>query len=219
MTLPKWAQVASSIRAQIADGSLAPGQPAPSGAALARVTGYSVLTCRRALRTLINDGVLVPGNSPNARPRVSGPSTRHEQARADATRALSASLARHRRIAGLTQQQLAHLAGASMTTIGHAETGRLWQSRDFWERADRAVSAGGELLALHDAHRGAKASPDDMATGPAVRLGCGAEAGAGVEIPDRVACVTITWADGTVTTVYSPREIASTPADRSSRFP
>lgn len=56
MTLPKYAQVAESIRAQIAEGTLKPGQPAPSGAPLARATGYSTLTCRRALRTLIKDG-------------------------------------------------------------------------------------------------------------------------------------------------------------------
>jgi hypothetical protein len=41
----------------------------------------------------------------------------------------------------------------SVTTIGHAQTGRVWQSRAFWERADNAVNAGGELLALHDAYR------------------------------------------------------------------
>jgi DNA-binding GntR family transcriptional regulator len=36
MSLPKYEQVAASIRAQIADGALRPGQSAPSGAALAR---------------------------------------------------------------------------------------------------------------------------------------------------------------------------------------
>lgn len=61
VSVPKYAQIAASIRAQTADGVLMPGEPAPSGAALSRVTGYSVLTCRRALRILINDGVLVPG--------------------------------------------------------------------------------------------------------------------------------------------------------------
>ncbi len=70
MSLPKYAQVAVRVRAQIADGSLLPGQSAPSGAALARATGYSSLTCRRALRVLITDGVLVPGTSADARPRV-----------------------------------------------------------------------------------------------------------------------------------------------------
>jgi DNA-binding transcriptional MocR family regulator len=119
--MPKYAQVASSIRTQIADGTLASGQPAPSGAALARATGYSTATCRRALRTLIKDGLLVPGTSPNARPRVPCSATGPEQARASAARALSAALRSHRRAAGLTQQQLAVLAGVSVTTVGHAE--------------------------------------------------------------------------------------------------
>ena len=29
--LPKWARVAAAVRGQIADGTLRPGQPAPSG--------------------------------------------------------------------------------------------------------------------------------------------------------------------------------------------
>jgi hypothetical protein len=33
----------------------------------------------------------------------------------------------------------------------HAETGRLWQSREFWEKADAALAADGELARLHDA--------------------------------------------------------------------
>ena len=70
MSPPKYKQVAERVRAQIADGMLMPGEPAPSGAALARVTGYSTLTCRKALRILISDGVLVAGASPGARPRV-----------------------------------------------------------------------------------------------------------------------------------------------------
>lgn len=67
MKLPKYQQVAAVIRDQIADGGLPPGTSAPSGAALARATGYSVLTCRHALRTLIEDGTLAPGASRHAR--------------------------------------------------------------------------------------------------------------------------------------------------------
>jgi DNA-binding FadR family transcriptional regulator len=136
VSVPKYVQVAASIRAQIADGVLMPGEPAPSGAALSRVTGYSVLTCRRALRILINDGVLVPGTSPGARPRVPA-GTPGAQTLASAARALSAALAVRRRDAGLTQPQLAEIIGMSLTTIGHAETGRVWQSRRFWELADK----------------------------------------------------------------------------------
>jgi DNA-binding GntR family transcriptional regulator len=154
--LPKHAQVAARIRAQIADGMLAPGESAPSGAQLARVTGYSVLTCRKALQTLIKDGALVPGPSPGARPRVPAPDG---QGLTSAARALSAALAARRRAADLTQPQLAALTGVSLTAIGHAETGRLWHGRRFWERADKELSADGELLRHHDAYRAATVPP------------------------------------------------------------
>lgn len=147
MTMPKYEWVAANIRAENADGVLQPGEPAPSGAALAHATGFSVLTCRRALRTLVTDGVLVPGHSRNARPRVPYPgSTAADLTLAGAERALSASLAARRRALSLTQPQFAIAIGVSVTTVGHAETGRLWQSRHFWEQADKALDAGGELL-------------------------------------------------------------------------
>jgi len=60
------------IRAGIADRTLRPGSPAPSGAALARATGFNVVTCRKALDLLIMDGTLRAGPSPNARARVAG---------------------------------------------------------------------------------------------------------------------------------------------------
>jgi hypothetical protein len=155
---PKYARVAAIIRAQIADGTLKPGSPAPSGAALARATGFAQLTCRKALALLIREGALRPGPSPSARPRVAGsdPAGPDPAARAAA---LSGALAARRRAAGLTQPDLAALAGCSVTTIGHAETGRLWQSRRFWENTDKTLNAGGHLLALHDAYRAA-APPD-----------------------------------------------------------
>lgn len=62
----KYVQAATVVRAQVADGTLKPGQAAPSGAQLARLTGFSKLTCRKALRTLISEGTLVPG--PRERP-------------------------------------------------------------------------------------------------------------------------------------------------------
>jgi DNA-binding transcriptional regulator YhcF (GntR family) len=154
--LPKYLRVAAAIRRQIADGALRPGQPAPSGAELSRAFGFSTLTCRKALRALIADGVLVPGPSRNARPRVADPTAPDlERDLADAARALSAGLAARRHRAGLTQAELAELARVSVTTVGHAETGRTWQSRRFWERADAALHAGGDLLRLHDAYRAA----------------------------------------------------------------
>jgi hypothetical protein len=157
--MPKYARVAENVRAQIADGTLRPGQPAPSGAALSRITGYSTLTCRKALRVLIADGALIPGPSRNARPRVAGPpQPPADRDLAAAARALAAGLAGRRRANGLTQPELAGRVGVSVTTVGHAETGRLWQSRQFWERADAILGAGGALLRLHDVYRAAAAS-------------------------------------------------------------
>ncbi len=128
-----------------------------------------------------------------------------ERTQADTARALSAFLAARRRLAGLTQPQLAALVGVSVTTVGHAETGRLWQSRRFWEGADAVLSAGGELLARHDAYRAAAVPPglaeaDPNAANPVADV----VPAVAVAAPGPVACVTITWADGAVSTVYPP---------------
>jgi hypothetical protein len=197
---PKYKQVAERIRAQIADGMLMPGEPAPSGAALARVTGYSTLTCRKALRILISDGVLVAGPSPGARPRVPALAPTHGERTLAAARALSGALAARRRAAGMTQPQLAEIVGLSVTAIGHAETGRLWQSRRFWEHVDKGVSAGGELLVLHDAYRAAPTG------GPATELDPPSMAGA-VEAPPTPVSIMIVWSDGAITGVPVERDI------------
>lgn len=210
--LPKYARVAAAVREQIADGTLRPGEAAPSGAALSRDTGYSTLTCRRALRILIADGVLVPGTSQNARPRVAGaPRPRSERDLADATQALSGGLAARRRAAGLTQPGLAALAGVSVTTVGHAETGRVWQSRRFWERADEALDAHGDLIVLHDDYRAASAASGaasrDQAGAPATALATDGEPAAAAGCMQASAGpshVIIVWEDGTVTTVHPP---------------
>jgi DNA-binding transcriptional regulator YhcF (GntR family) len=203
--LPRYKQVAAMVRHQVADGVLAPGALAPSGAALSRITGYSVLTCRRALRTLIKDGTLLQGTGPRARPRVPSPGGNH-QVLADAKRALSAALAEHRRAAGLTQPQLAELIGVSVTRIGHAETGRLWQSRPFWENADKVLDAGGGLLRLHDVYRAAEVPPSPSAAEDIPPETGRAESTAvvTVNVPQPVTCITVTWVGGTVTTVYPP---------------
>jgi DNA-binding XRE family transcriptional regulator len=179
MKLPKYKRVAELVRKQVIDGRLVPGASAPSGAELARVTGYSPLTCRRALRALVQDGVLVPGISPGARPRVpvSGDG---DLTLEDAERELSAALADRRRAAGLTQPQLAEMADVSVTTVGHAETGRLWQSREFWECADKALDADGELIRLYNAKRAAE-GPDPKPQ-------------------PRPALILIVWTDGGITT-------------------
>jgi DNA-binding transcriptional MocR family regulator len=213
VTVLKHHQAAALVRDQVTSGALPPGAPAPSGAQLARITGYSVLTCRRALRTLVTEGTLTPGTSRNARPRVPGADP-GGQALAAATRALSAALVRHRRAAGLTQPKLAALIGLSVTTIGHAETGRTWQGRPFWEQADSALHANGELLRLHDAYRAAQAATPDPATGqppsgqPATRHQTGPARPPGtiaIDVAAPVNHITINWTDGTTTTVHPPR--------------
>jgi hypothetical protein len=190
MTAPKYIQAAAIVRARIEAGALRPGQPAPSGAELARITGFALLTGRRALRALIADGTLIQGPSPNARPRVAG--SEHAVTASEAGHVLSAALARHRLAAGLRQPQLASLIGFSVTAVGHAETGRLWQSRKFWERADMALNAGGVLLRLHDAYLGA--APAGSASPKSGR------AAAGATTPSLVV-VMLVWDDGTVTTI------------------
>jgi DNA-binding transcriptional regulator YhcF (GntR family) len=215
---PKYVRAAELVRGRIADGTLRPGEPAPSSAALARATGFSALTCRRALSILVKDGVLVPGRSRNGRPRVPAPaSTSAERALADAERALSASLAARRRALGLTQPQLAAAIDMSLTTVGHAETGRLWQSRHFWEQADKALDADGALLRLHDAYQAASVLPstaDAVVDDPIVTE----------TVPSvvTVTCITITWSDGTITTIdppnsASPRQAEATEVRGTSR--
>jgi hypothetical protein len=191
----KHAQAAELVRAQVADGTLKPGQPAPSGAQLARLTGFCALTCRKALRDLISEGVLTPGPSPSARPRVAvAPGARP----GDAARELSRALANLRHAGGLTQPALSTLTGYSITTIGHAETLRLWQSREFWEKTDLALAADGELTRRYDAHRAETAAPAGTPQQPSPPPAV-ADAR-----PPALTHLTLHWSDGTATTVYPP---------------
>ena len=185
MSTPRFAQAAAIVRAQVADGTLKPGQPAPSGAYLARVTGFSQDTCVKALRALTAEGTLTRGVSRNARPRVAA--APGSAPAADAAGALSRALAALRCAAGLSQADLAALAGYSVTTVGHAETGRVWQSRAFWEKTDAVLAAGGELTRRLDECRAAAAAP---AAPPAPVL---------VPRPMLVR-MTLHWSDGTTTT-------------------
>jgi len=191
MTLTRTALAANAVLAQIADGTLKPGSPAPSGAALARITGFSDITCRHALHALIKNGTLVAGSSPNSRARVADRDQDPGQPIASATRDLSAALAARRYDAGLLQTELAAIIGYSVTTVGHAETGRTWQGSRFWERADDALSADGELLRLYHARRRATLPP-------------AIEADPAGQEPDPI-CVLAVWRDGSVSTV--PRRL------------
>jgi transcriptional regulator with XRE-family HTH domain len=63
-----------------------------------------------------------------------------------ARRELGAQLAAYRRAAGHSQAALATAVRYSRSTVANVETGRQNVPRDFWERADAACRAGGELL-------------------------------------------------------------------------
>lgn len=150
----------------IADGTLKPGGAVPSGAALAVLSGCSVLTARAALRALVTDGTLMPGVSRSGRLRVALAGRAVTDAETART-ALAHALAARRRACGPTQPQLARVLGLSVTTIGHAETGRLWQSRTFWEKTDQVLGGTGQLPGLYDdlqAARAAQAGPEEEGT-------------------------------------------------------
>ena len=55
---PLYEQISSQIKAQIMDGTLAPGQALPSMRALARDLHLSVITVQRAYEDLTRDGFL-----------------------------------------------------------------------------------------------------------------------------------------------------------------
>jgi hypothetical protein len=190
----KQGAVIDLVRDMIKDGTLLPGAPVPPATELAGKAGCGPLTCRRALRLLVADGTLAHGASPTARLRVAAAGgTGSVAPRAP----LSAALAARRHAAGLLQPELAELLGVSLTTVGHAETGRLWQARDFWVRADREL--GGGLLRMYDQHRagGAAFAAEEPAPVPVLP--------ASVTItPDGVAVV---WPDGTETLVRPPGSV------------
>jgi transcriptional regulator with XRE-family HTH domain len=190
--------VAALVRGMIADGTLKPGGAAPSGLALARETGYSIATSRAALRALLREGTLTRGVSTAARLRVAQPGGNCHPDEETLRDALSRTLAARRRAEGLTQPGLADLLGVSVTTVGHAETGRMWQSRDFWWRADALL--GGDLLSRYDAYQAARAAPEEPAAEePPEPLPV---LPASVTItPDGVAIV---WPDGTETLARPP---------------
>ena len=185
-------QVAALIRARIADGSLRPGMYAPSGAELAKETGFAVVTCRKGLLRLFREGMLTR-MARSTRYRVAGATP------VDGLE-LSHALAGRRRAAGLTQPELARQIGVSVTTIGHAETGRLWQSRRFWQSVDLALRADGALLGQYDLLRapspaGSTAGEPVMTTTP---VQFGAE-GVLITLSCAPVQITVRWGDGSVT--------------------
>jgi DNA-binding transcriptional regulator YhcF (GntR family) len=200
--------VARLVRGKIADGTLKPGGAVPSAAALARESGCHEVTCRTALRVLLADGTLIRGVSANARLRVAQPGGAGRLSQETLRDALSRTLAARRRGEGLTQPELAAELGVSVTTLGHAETGRVWQARDFWARADRLLGDG--LLSMYDAYQAARYAPtpeEAGVTAPA-EPGPGEPAAAGPVLPVSVTItpdgVAVMWPDGTQTLARPP---------------
>jgi DNA-binding XRE family transcriptional regulator len=208
-------QVAGLIRARIVNGDLKPGAVVPFAPELARETGAGLRTCQAALLALLGEGIITRV-SPRSRPRVAGGGP------PGCERELAQALAGLRRRAGLEQRELAGILGVSVTTVGHAETGRLWQARPFWEGADAGLDAGGALLARYDAWqsdraleagrallarreeaRAAAGEPAAPAEGeaPEAPAARGAPGGVVITLPCDPAPVTIRWGDGTVTTM------------------
>lgn len=193
--------VARLVREKIADGTLKPGGPAPTAAALARETGFAKRTCENGLRILLVGGTLTRGNGPAARHRVAPPAGSAALDAAALRDRLSQTLAARRHARGLTQPELGKLIGASRTTVGHAETGHVWQSRKFWVHADAVLIAGGELPRLYDAYQIARHAPSpgpvpwaEPVPAPVLLAGI-------ARTPDGVL---ITWPDGTETLARPP---------------
>jgi transcriptional regulator with XRE-family HTH domain len=65
-------------------------------------------------------------------------------------RALGHRLAVLRQAAGYTQHQLSAVIHYHRSSVANVETGRQRAPRDFWQRADKLLGAGGDLLAAFD---------------------------------------------------------------------
>jgi len=195
-------EVAGLLRARIQAGELRPGMLAPSGPELKKETGFALLTCRRGLHLLLDTGELTRV-SRSGRYRIPG-----DWPPGDGE--LSRALAARRRSAGLTQLELADAIGMSVTAVGHAETGRLWQSAAFWERVDGALDAGGDLVSRYVAWRSAApagTTTPEAESGtvcadiPAAQVEPDVPGGVVITLPGDPVPVTVVWGDGSVTIV------------------
>ena len=191
--------VARLVLEQISDGTLKPGAPVPPATVLAAEAGCGLQAARNALRRLVDHGILMRGASPQARLRVARPGD-SGPGEEDLWVLLSRTLAARRRDRGMTQKELARELRVSETTIGHAETGRNWQSGLFWAHADAVV--GGGLLYLYDRCMAARGFVAPAEVGWPVPVLPPPVLPASVTItPDGVAVV---WPDGTETLARPP---------------
>ena len=180
------------VRGMIADGTLKPGDLAPSGPELGRRAGCHLDTAREALRFLAEDGTLARGPRKKSRLRVPQPGAERDLEAQRLMLAPSRTLTALRRDRQMTQQDLADVLGVSMQTVKRAEHGRRRQRRQFWQRAEAVL--GGDLLRLFD-------------TCEAVRAGAGPGTPGRAGLPAVTVTpgsVLITWLDGTETLVRPP---------------
>jgi hypothetical protein len=105
----------------------------------------------------------------------------------------------------MTQQELAAKLGVGLTAVSHAETGRIWQAREFWRKADELLDGTGDLLRVFDELGAAAHLP------PADTTAVTDEDEAAPSAPVLPVSVTITpdgvavtWPDGTQTVARPP---------------
>lgn len=83
----------------------------------------------------------MPGGEPGTDPELVD-----RQAIAEARRMLGRQLAERRRAAGYSQHRLAPLTLYARSTVANVEVGRQNVPREFWERCDDLLAAGGALI-------------------------------------------------------------------------
>jgi len=106
-TAPIYAQIAGSIRRQVAEGQLAHGDRLPPARELADALGVNVHTVLRGYQELRDEGLI------ELRRGRGAVVERHAQPRAGARAALAAYID-HARRAGLTPDEAAHLVREGM---------------------------------------------------------------------------------------------------------
>ncbi|UQS26073.1 helix-turn-helix domain-containing protein [Amycolatopsis thermalba] len=78
-------------------------------------------------------------------------------------RALGEQLSAYRKLAGLTQAQLAKRLYCDRTTLAHVERGQRSRDEAFWRAADEALAAAGQLLAAYRTFENARAQAEHAA--------------------------------------------------------
>ena len=151
----KYEQAAAIVRAQITDGTLKPGQPPPRRGRAGPPT---------LIHAHLPQGPAHPdhGRHPHTGAEPGRPSPRRRPRRAAPRGRGPPAVPRAGRGAPRQRPDSARPVRPDRL-LGHHDRARrdrrLWQSRQFWEKADLALAARGELTSLYDACRAETASP------------------------------------------------------------